>query len=60
MGGTNLEKIISAQISYPHAAWDGETVKVPGEGSRERKKVRGSGRWEADKVSGCFLIVVGG
>lgn len=41
--GIHLEKIMNAQVFYPHAAWSGKRVKLPDQESRERK-VRGSRR----------------
>lgn len=43
---TDLEKTTNAQVFDPHAACSRKRVKLPGRGSRERKKVRGSRRAE--------------
>lgn len=55
---TDLEKIIYAQVFYPHAAWDGKRVKFPSQ-RRRGKKSEAPERVRV-KSSGCFLIVVGG
>lgn len=58
-GYTDLEKTINAQVFDPHAAWSGQRVKLPGQESREGKKVRASRRGEGQS-SGCSLTEVGG